>query len=245
MEEIIYKTGDYVGNYTINRGYYTHKLGKWSTRTFKIVYKNGYVRVSDLLSGGAIRLKYSTGGHDLGTFVELTRNLLYFAINANHWGMFKGQFTEDDIVGGSLGKVYITYADDDFRNVGKTREVENAWGEKVKISSEMLEDSIETYVESHGVNFAISDGHCGDNHLTQEIFLTIKEYPTNVLSKREQENNATFKGTKYENSMVVSEEEIEERKSTPFFPTHENPFKALQESGSKNKEYRKWRKETP
>lgn len=245
MEEIIYKTGDYVGNYTINRGYRTHKLGKWATRTFKITYKNGYVRIVDLLSGGAIRLKYSTGGHDLGTFVELTWNLLDFAINANHWGMFKGQFTQDDIVGVSLGKVYITYADDDFRNVGKTREVENFRGEKVKISSEMNEDSIETYVESHGANFAISDGNYGDNHLTQEMFLTIKEYPTNVLSKREQENYTDYKGTKYEDTLVVSDEEIEERKSTPFFPTHENPFKALQESGSQNKEYRKWRKETP
>ena len=198
MEKEIYKTNEYVGNYAINRW-----NSKWATRTFKVTYSGatGLLRIKDLLSGGAVSFSNHNSGYDLSSFVENAIEALEFA-NQNPYSKFK-----DAVVGVSLGKIYHTYE-------GKT--VTNQFNEKIEVGCEIDEDNIETYVESHGKKFATSDDVGGANHLIQEIFITVKDYPVSLLERYTDPQSVYFR--------AINNEEALKR---PHFETQENPFLSL------------------
>ena len=199
MEKEIYKTNEYVGNYAINRW-----NSKWATRTFKVTYSGatGLLRIKDLLSGGAVSFSNHNSGYDLSSFVENAIEALEFA-NQNPYSKFK-----DAVVGVSLGKIYHTYE-------GKT--VTNQFNEKIEVGCEIDEDNIETYVESHGKKFATSDSLGGDDHLIQEIFITVRDYPVSLLERYTDPKNVYFLEADNQEGVL----------NKPHFETQENPFLSL------------------
>ena len=209
MEKEIYKTNEYVGNYAINRW-----NSKWATRTFKVTYSGvtGLLRIKDLLSGGAVSFSNHNSGYDLSSFVENAIDALEFA-NQNPYSKF-----EDAVVGVSLGKIYHTYE--------SAKVTHQFYPDKVEVGVEIDKDNVTAYVESHGKKFATSDDVGGDNHLIQEIFITVRDYPVSLLERYTDPKSVYFE--------AIDKEEALNR---PHFETQENPFLSLKT----NYFFKKWK----